>query len=384
MSNSCDNSSANVPSPPNIHYSQLKQKLQQQIVDLCTLRDGADDSTLSSPAIDYSQYSQFKRTIQMPVVEKQSAIDQRPRCCFEGFAVNRARYFLQGVLEARRFDQRRGEKEDLQSLFADIPEERPIHAEDIFKDALDIWFNKGILQGTIDKEAGILPGENEKLDLLFQVDPELLVLWLENHITLKKKHRANCDEPSSKKELPDHQKHSDPDGKLSEDPDRDSVISKGDDAYDENSLSMNELYQLGQLRYLESHLNEHHPDTSESDFNIAIAEARVRGEFKRIKTALGYLQKGKGQTNKIRSFNRHTREFAELAVKFLKHTVEMYADAGEASEQISAAFFKEFSSLYPKPEECKGRDGEEIEFQKQFVVAMGKSLGSILSEQDDE
>ena len=366
MCNSCDNKSASTPSSPSTDYSQFKQKLQEQLVDMCTSR-GAEttDSTPSPPSIDYAMLSKFPRTVQVPVLEKQSATDKRPDCCFEGFAVNRARYFLRGVLEGRNEHQRPGHKERLQAHFAD--DAGPVHAQDMVANPLGWWLSKGILQGMIDKEALILPGENEKLEALFQVDSELLVLWLEKHMSLKKQHR---DEPAG-------------DSKLSEDAIR-SESSEDDGPSDDKDLSINELYQYGQTRLLVDHLNCYHPDMSKTAFNIATAEARVRGEFKRMKTALEYLTKQHNQSEKIKSFSKHTMKFAEVACKFLKDVVAMYTDDAEASEQIYTAFFTEFATLYPNPKEFKGLDALEIEFQEQFVVAVAKALGSVMSEQDNE
>ena len=381
MSNSCDDSSASTPVSPSIDYSQFKQKLQEQLVNMCTSRGEAGDSsakTTSAPKIDYSTLSKFQRTITMPALEKQSITDQRPRCCFEGFAVNRARYFVKGVLEGRMFPG--PNKEILQSNLG--AEEGPVHAKDRFADPLHWWLLRGTVQGMIDGEAGILPGENEKLELLLQVDPELLVLWHEKHITLEKEYRAYPDKLFGGDELSDNKDsegNSEPaDDKLSGDTDQNSEISEDHD----NDVSMNELHQFSQLRSLAAHLNQYHPDQSQTVFNITLAETRVRGEFKRIKTALEYLQKHQDLSSKVESFNILTKELGELACNFLKYMIEMYEDDIEVAEHIFAAFFKEFSMLYPNPEESKGRDAEEIEYQKQFVIAVAKRLGAVMSEQE--
>ena len=327
------------------------QKLQGQLADMCMSRDEkATDSPPSSPSIDYAMLSKFPRTITMPVEEKQSATDKRPACCFEGFAINRARHFLKGVLEGR-MHQGPGEKQRLQSHHGNNAD-GPVHAKDKFADPLAWWFDKGIFQGIMDAEAGILPGENEKLELLFQVDPELLVLWLEKHLSLKKQYLKGCTSEAADKEPP-----------------------------------MNELYQYGQSLMLADHLFEYHPDMSRTEFNITTAEARVRYEFNRIKAALKYLQKHQNQADKIESFDKDTAKFAELAYRFLKQVVEVYDSnegGAEACEPIHTAFFTEFATLYPNPKELNGLDAEEIDYQKQFVVAVAKALGSLMSEQDNE
>ena len=310
----------------------------------------------------------------MPALEKKSTTDQRPSCCFEGFAVNRARYFLKGVLEGRMFPG--PNKEILQSQYS--AEEGPVHAKDRFEDPLHYWFLHGTVQGMIDGEAGILPGENEKLELLLQVDPELLVLWFEKHITLEKQYRADPDKLFGGDELADDKDSGENSGPADDtkDTDQDSEASEDHD----NDVSMNELHQFGQLRSLAAHLNQYHPDQSQTVFNITLAETRVRGEFKRLRTALEYLQKHQDLSSKVKSFNTLTKEFAELACNFLKYMIEMYEDDTEVAEHIFTAFFKEFSTLYPNPEEYKGRDAEEIEYQKQFVVAIAKGLGAAMSE----
>ncbi|KAL8792074.1 MAG: hypothetical protein Q9195_005329 [Heterodermia aff. obscurata] len=147
----------------------------------------ADDSAQSSPDINYAVMSKFKRTVQMPVLEKQSATNQRPHCCSEGLTVNRTRYFLTGVLEGRKFDRRPGGKEQFESELAQALEEYPSYAEDM----------------------------------------------LEKYIMLEKKHRTNWDELLSKDRLPDHKKHMDSDDKLSKDIDRDSEISEDRDGSEE-------------------------------------------------------------------------------------------------------------------------------------------------------
>ena len=322
----------------------------------------------------------------MPVLVEQSTTDQRPKCCFEGFAINRAKYFLKGILEGRISDETPGEKERLLTNFGST-EDGPAHAEDMCANPLGWWLSKGSLQGIIDKEAGVLPGETERLELLLQADPEIIVLWFENQITLKKQHRTDCDKLPSGDEFSDN-KHSEGNSRLASDKisgDTDQDSESSEESY-ENNVSMNELYQFGQLRSLAIHLNRYHPDMSETEFNMTTAEARVRGEFKRIKAALEYLQKTQDISSNIKSFNKNTMEFAELACKFLKQVVEMYADDTEAevSEHIFTSFFKEFAALYPSPEESRGRAAEEIEYQKQFVIAFAKALGSVMSESDDE
>ena len=387
MSNSADYSSGISPSAPDIEYSQAKQQLQEQLADklinICISRGKAVDNTPSSPNIDYAKLSKFEQAAQTPVLDELSTTDTRPECCLEGYATSRARYFLKGVLEGRIFDQIPGYKEKLHFQFAEIPVEGPIHASDIVADPLGEWFSKGVLQGLIDKEDGILPGENEKLELLLQVDPELLVLWLENYIRLKKQHWAACSEHYRSKTGSTDQDE-DPDGMeglsgegVSEHSDQDSEDYNFD-------VSMNELYVHGQIQWLSDYTNFFYPESSDTAFHIETAEARVRGEFKRMKTALEYLQNHQDQSNLIKSFNTHTAEFAELACRFLNRTLEMFAEQDEVPEHIFTAFFDGFATLYPSATECKGRDAEEIEFQKQFVTAVAQKLGILIAQLDDE
>ena len=388
MSNSAAYSSGSSPSSPEIEPSQLKQQLQEQLIDMCVSRGKAIDSTPSSPNIDYAKLSKFERTVHLPGLEKPSTTDPRPDCCHEMFAINRARYFLKGVLEGRLFDQIPGYKEKLQARFKEVPAEQPIHAtdqnSDTDDDPLTEWFSKGVLQGLIDKEDGILPGENEKLELLFQVDPDLLVLWLENYIDLKKRHWTACDE-FDRSRARSFDEDENPDGteglsgeELSGDTDQDSESSEAED-YD---VSMSELSLFGREDYLADHSNRYHPETTVKEHYIEMALARVRGHFKRMKTALEYLQKHQDQSSKIKSFNKQAVEFAELACKFLNSMLGMYGEQDEVPEAIFVAFFEEFATLYPSPKECKGRDTEEVEFQKQFVTAVAKKLGVLIAEPD--